>query len=166
MFPIVSIDPREPIYAREQKPRLLESVRNKRAGHLTPILEAVDKADTLYMVVPQCDGPLAPHEFSLPGDRSSIVLLGDDYDAAFGPKGFHKPSVRSAIRSAADVVIVSSGSDTPVYGLAAAIAVLMKRPVVIIETRLEQEQPWIDFVRSVDVAKHITLSTVSAMGNA
>lgn len=166
MFPIVTIDPRQAIYAREQKPRLLEAVRNKTAKHLTPIFEAVDKAGALYLAVSQCDGSFPPHHFSVPHNRSAIVMLGDDYDAAYGPNGFHKPSVRSAIRSAADVVIVSSGSETPAYLLAVAITVLQGRPVIIIETRLEQEQPWIDFVRSVDVSKHITLSTVRPMGNA
>ncbi|MDR6292338.1 hypothetical protein E9232_004878 [Inquilinus ginsengisoli] len=166
MIPHVTIDPRAPIYAREQRPRLQERIRDSGSNHLIPILQAVDGADTLFMVISQCPPPAVALRFAVPADRSAIVMIGDDYDEALGPKAFHKPSVRDAIRAAVDVVIVSSRAEPPVYCLAAFAAVQFQRPVIIIETRLECEQPWTDCVRSVDVSKHITLCTVRPMGNA
>ena len=126
--------------------------------HLKPICKAVADYGCRFAVVAQRSG-----RFRFPASEGPMItLIADDLDAALGPDGFHRKSLRRLIREAGCAVIVSSGPEERVYQTAAATAVVMRQPVVLIETRIEQELPWLDFVQKTKPGLPTLVSTVKS----
>lgn len=125
--------------------------------HLRPILTAVRDERVGFMFVPQ-----GFQSFRIPkrADRPTIVVVGDDFDAAQGPDGFHGPSVRRIIRSCAFFAIVSSAPTSDIYGTIAATTAKTRKSGLIIETRLEQEFQWVALVQKLAPGRPILLATV------
>ena len=126
--------------------------------HLRPIIEAVRDHRVGMCIVEQSAEP-----FCMPRDpsRSAIVLIGDDFDRAVGPGGFHLPSVRRAIRSCHAFAIVSSAPLVAVYKSVALTAALTRRNVMLVETRPEQEIPWLSVVQKLAPGRFVWLATVA-----
>lgn len=125
--------------------------------HLRPIIEAVRDRGAAMLFVGQSATP-----FRIPKDsrKPAIVLLGDDFDHAVGPEGFHLPSVRRAMRACQAFAVVSSGPLAPVYASIAGASVIGRCNVMLIETRIDQEIPWLAMVQKLAPRRHVLLSTV------
>lgn len=97
----------------------------------------------------------------LPVDRPpTIILIGDDGDASFGPVGFHKESLLAIASTVDAAVVISSVTQPQLYWAAAAVAVACRRHVAIIETRPEQELAWIAYLRTERPGLKLIVGTV------
>jgi len=125
--------------------------------YLRPILECIRDYDTAMFFVGQ-----SPEPFRRPKDpgRPAIFIIGDDFDQAVGPEGFHMPSIRRAIRACDAFAIVSSAPQEAVYASIAVTAAASRRNVMLIETRPEKEIPWLALVQKLAPRRHIWLATV------
>jgi hypothetical protein len=125
--------------------------------HLHPIIEAVRDGHVGMMFVGQAADP-----FRLPNEpgRPAIVIIGDDFDRAVGPSGFHLPSIRRAIRACTAFAVISCEPLPHVYGVSAITATLSRRNVMLIETRPEQELAWLELIQKLAPGRPITLATV------
>lgn len=126
-------------------------------AYLRPIIESIRDHHVAMLFVGQTAKP-----FRLPKDpgRPAIVVIGDDFDRAVGPEGFHMPSVRRAIRACTAFAIVSSGPQSAAYASIAVTAAASRRNVMLIETRPEQEIPWLALVQKLAPRRHVLLATV------
>ncbi|MCG5237124.1 hypothetical protein [Xanthobacter oligotrophicus] len=91
----------------------------------------------------------------------TIFLLGDDCESALGPVAFHMPSVRRAIRASSAFTIISCAPLPEAYDEAASVAVLARQHVMIVETRIEQEIPWMSLIQKLAPGKPLLLATVN-----
>ncbi len=90
----------------------------------------------------------------------AIIIIGDDFDRAVGPAGFHLPSIRRAIRACTAFAVISCEPLPHVYGVIAITATLTRRNVMLIETRPEQELAWLGLIQKLAPGRPITLATV------
>jgi len=112
--------------------------------HLALLFETVRDCRVALLFVHHNSGP-----FSAAMPRPAvpmIILIGDDTDVARGPTAFDATSLELAIKSAGAVVVISSGIVLSVYAGAAYIAAAGRLNVILIETRIEQEIPWLALV--------------------
>ena len=125
--------------------------------YLRPVIEAVRDHRVGMLFVGQSAEP-----FRIPDHpkRPAIVIIGDDFDRAVGPGGFHLPSVRRAIRGCHAFAVVSSAPQPDVYASIAATAALSRRNVMLIETRPEQELQWLSLIQKLAPKRFIWLATV------
>lgn len=125
--------------------------------HLRPILDAVRALHVGVLFVTQ-----APQPFAIPRDpqRSVVVIIGDDYDRADGPGGFHLPSIRRVIRGSVAFAVVSSAPPTVVYAWITAAAVLTRGNTILVETRPEQEIQWASLIQKHAPGRPLWLATV------
>lgn len=132
------------------------------APHLRPLFLAVRDHGCLFGIAPQGDEPIHPPPFA----RPAILLVGDDTDRALGPDGFNRVDLAAFVARCSTAAIVSSAAVEETYAAAATAAVVLRQHVVIVETRLEWEQAWIDFVRAARPDIAMLVSTVAPMGHA
>jgi hypothetical protein len=149
----------EPPYYPLKRHQIDEMVMHarERAPWLEPIADAL-RCGCGMLIATQNAGP-----FRLPRKpklKPTIAMIGDDLHEALGPAAFHQPSLRRLLRAAAGVAVISSGPEAIVYRAAADRAVQLRRHVVIVETRIEQEIPWLAFVHKTAPKLPILLSTV------
>lgn len=130
--------------------------------YLRPILKAVRDHHCGMLFVGQTDEP-----FLIPNDpgRPAIITIGDDFDRAVGPSGFHLPSVRRAIRACQVFAVISSEPQPAAYASVAIAAAFLRENVMLIETRPEQEIAWLGLIQKFAPGRPITLATVEG-GNA
>ncbi|MGH6898235.1 MAG: hypothetical protein ACREJ5_17080 [Geminicoccaceae bacterium] len=127
------------------------------APWLEPIAEAL-RCGCGHMIVMQHAGA-----FRLPRKprlKPTITTIGDDLAQALGPSAFHLPSLRRLFRAAVGVAVVSGAPEPLVYRTMAAQVALSRQHVVIVETRIEQEIPWLDLIQKTAPKLPILLSTV------
>ena len=129
--------------------------------HLLPILYAVRHHGVGWAPVPQ-----RPGRFTIPAGQPSIVVLGDDLHEALGPTAFHRKSVHRVLAGCCFAAIISCEPLPEVYAQAAAMAVLFRGDVVIVETRPRWEADWHALVRSVNPDLPVTIATVRFEGTA
>lgn len=139
---------------RENLTRAIEHT----SPHLRPVLETVrDFRVGMFFVRQSAEAFRLPHE---PG-RPAIVMIGDDFDQAMGPHGFHLPSIRRAIRACSAFAVVSSAPPVDVYATIATTAAVTRRSTMLIETRPDQEIPWLALIQKLAPRCPIMLSTVT-----
>lgn len=131
------------------------------APHLRPLFTAVRDHGCLFGIAPQGHDPIRP-----PLDRPTILIVGDDMDCALGPEGFSLEDLTDYVGRCSAAAIVSSAAVESTYASAATAAVVLRQHVVIVETRLEHERAWIDFVRVARPGIVMLVSTVAPMGRA
>ncbi|MCC6829559.1 MAG: hypothetical protein IT550_15160 [Novosphingobium sp.] len=137
---------------RDSLTRALEGLPD----HLRPIVLAMRDYGIGFMFVPQ-----VADAFRLPRDkRTTITVLGDDFDQAVGPEGFHMPSVRRAIRSSHAFAVVSSAPPPDVYSAMATTAAATRANVLLVETRPEQEIQWVNLIQKLAPGRFVWLATV------
>lgn len=141
--------------------RLTAAMARPNAQHLRPILMAVRDHGCGLLIEPQVKPAETLPVFDLPANRPVIVLIGDDMDDAFGPRGFHSKSLRRAVTACAGATVISSGTLTPAYASAAMLAVMSRRSVILVETRLTQEQAWVNGLHRINPSLPVLLSTVA-----
>lgn len=126
-------------------------------SYLKPIIESVRDHRVGMLFVGQTGKPFrAP----IAARQPQIIIVGDDFDEAVGPEAFHMPSVRRAIRACEAFAVVSSGPQPVVYASIAATAAFARKNVMLIETRPEQEIPWLAIIQKLAPRRHIWLATV------
>lgn len=137
--------------------RLDDAMANA-APHLRPIVQAVRDHGVDMMFVPQGRGA-----FRIPAGRKQpvIFMIGDDFDCARGPDGFHLPSIRRSIRSARCFAVISSAPQLDAYSAMAVASAGTRGNTMIIETRPEQEIPWLALIQKLAPGRFIWLATVA-----
>ena len=138
---------------------LTRSIETTKASHLRPIMTAVRDHGCQFCIVLQNIG-----RFSPPTARPTILLIGDDLDAALGPNAFHQKSLKRYIRRCRSAVIVSCEPLDDVYFAAATIAIAARRDVLIVETRLEYEEAWRSLIQTVAPDISMLIATVKPQG--
>ena len=128
--------------------------------HLLPVMEMVRDGGIGMLFVNQHGDA-----FRIPAAKPAIAIIGDDFDAAYGPEKFHMPSLRRAIRSCAAFAVVSSAPVKSVYAITALSAVLSRKNTMLIETRPDQELAWVKLIHKLSPGSPLILSTVEG-GNA
>jgi len=125
--------------------------------HVRPILEAVRDHRCGMLFVEQSADP-----FRIPRDpaRTAIVMIGDDFDRAVGPSGFHLPSIRRAIRACSAFAVVSCEPLQHVYLAITFIAVGTRKNVMLVETRPEQEISWVQLIQKLAPGLPLLWATV------
>ncbi len=129
--------------------------------HLAPLYEAARDFGCLLAMVPQGAGPFdAP-----PAGRPAIVIIGDDLDQALGPSAFHAKSLRRLLRGVRLAAVVACEPLPEIYAEAARHAVVLRKNVVIVETRPEHEIAWFNLIKSIAPDAALVLGSVRG-GNA
>jgi hypothetical protein len=132
--------------------------RDSGAG-ATVLLQAAREHKKINLIlVPQIgDEEVRAPSFSVPKrwKRPTVILLGDDFGWADGPRAFDRRSVRTVLESADGIVLVASGSlvETPdglaPLGYTKAIELAVNghnRLCVLIETLPEVEEAWLALI--------------------
>lgn len=123
--------------------RQLDALIEQGPAHLGPIWAVVRDHGVTFAFVDQGGRP-----FRLPTTSGpTITLIGDDTEAAHGPAGFDGPSLQDALKRAQAAIVIGCAALPRFYRLA-ALAAALRLHVVIIETRPEQEIPWIALIQS------------------
>lgn len=125
--------------------------------YLHPIIEAVRDHGVAMLFVPQ-----GREAFRIPAKpkKPAIIMVGDDFDKAHGPEGFHLPSIRRAIRTCSSFAVVSSAAQPAVYATIAVGVAMLRQDAMLIETRPEQEIAWIALIQKLAPGRFIWLATV------
>jgi len=136
--------------------RLDETYRHAPA-HLRPVIKAVRDHNVDMLFVPQGSSAfrMAPRH-----PRPVIYIIGDDFDCAHGPEGFHMPSVRRAIRQSLSFAVISSAPQADAYAAMAISAAAARCSTVIVETRPEQEIQWIKLIQKLAPKRFVWLATI------
>ncbi len=137
----------------------LNDVVRRSPPYLRPLFEAVRDFGVILGIAPQSTEPLPMP----PGDRAAVLLVGDDMLTAKGPDGFHRKTLRKFIRQCDQAVIVSCEPPLAAYA-AAATGAVFGRNVVLVETRLEQEVAWKEFIETARPGIALLIATVEPMG--
>lgn len=140
----------------------LNVVMDNLPPHLRSLLVAVRDHRVAFMFIPQNFDT-----FRIPAraDRPSIVLIGDDMEAAHGPDGFHMPSLRRIIRGCSAFAVISSAPPADLYAAMASTTAMRRASTLLIETRLEQEIAWVGLIQKLAPGRPVVLATVTG-GNA
>ncbi len=129
--------------------------------HLAPLYEAARDFGCLLAMVPQ-----GARRFDPPGaDRPVIAVIGDDLDQALGPSAFDEKSLRRLLRGVRLAAVIGCEPLPQIYAEAARHAVLLRKNVVIVETRAEFEIAWVNLIKSVAPDAAFLLGSVEG-GNA
>ena len=138
--------------------RRLDEVWRMSPAHLRPVIAAVRDCGIGMLFVAQ-----HPSSFRIPRakKRPGVYIIGDDFDQAIGPDGFHPPSLRRAIRQCAAFGVVAGAATAELYGSLAAVAVRGGQ-VMIVETQPTQEIPWVELIQKLAPGRPLVWSTVKA----
>jgi len=135
----------------------LDHAMTHAAPHLRPIVQAVRDHGVDMMFVSQDAGAFK----TIAGRKHPVIfMIGDDFDEAKGPDGFHLASIRRAIRSSQCFALVSSAPQADAYAAMAIAAAGTRRNTLIVETRPEQEIPWLALIQKLAPGRFIWLATV------
>ena len=113
--------------------------------HLAPLYKAARDHGCIVGIIPQNAGPFDPP----PAGRPAIIVIGDDLDQALGPSAFHEQSLRRLLKGVRLAAVVACEPLPEIYASAARHAVLLRKNVVIVETRPEHEIAWVNLIRSI-----------------
>lgn len=125
--------------------------------YLVPVLITARDIGLDIFPIPQRPGPFTI-AFSV---RPPVSIIGDDTDRALGPSGFHRQSISHLFERCDSVFIIGCAPDPLLYAAAATTAAFLRRRIVIIETRLAQEQSWITFVQTSNPNVHMVVGTAT-----
>lgn len=135
----------------------LTTAMDSTPAYLHPILEVVRDHGVAMLFVPQ-----GVRAFRIPDQpmKPAIVIVGDDFDRADGPTGFHMPSIRRAIRACSSFAVVSSAPQPAVYATVAVGVAATRQRAMLIETRPEQELAWVGLIQKLAPGRFIQLATI------
>lgn len=80
----------------------------------------------------------------------TIWLIGDDLFHSYGPAGFHKESLATALSDVSLASIVTTEVMPDAYNAAVTVASRDRKNSAIIETRPEQLEAWLKFIRNIN----------------
>ncbi len=122
----------------------VERLEEQAAPHWRPVYYAMRHHGIAFGGIIQDRKP-----FRIPRARPTLLLLGDDLDASYGPVGFHPKSVRRFVERCCYGVVVACSPEVVLYATAAAVVTATRSDVVLIETRPEHEADWVDRLRAI-----------------
>lgn len=114
------------------------------AAHIVPVLRMV-RTGGLHFILP-LRGATVPMRRLKTLDRPALVQIGDDDDTPTGPSGW--PQAERLLRWCRFCVLHAAGAE-PVHYAAAAMAALVHRRVLLIETTTAHERAWAALIRRV-----------------
>lgn len=137
--------------------RRLDKAMESAKPHLRPVIEAVRDHKVGLLFVPQNGAP-----FRLPDGpkRAAFTIIGDDFEAAMGPEGFHMPSLRRIIRASASFAVVACEPLEQVYDALAFAVATTRKNVLLIETQPEAQAAWTALVRKLAPGRPLTIAQV------
>ena len=141
--------------------RLDDLIAGTPHAHLRILYSAIRHGGCGLASVPQ-----GKDKFPAEHDRPAIFLIGDDTDTSLGPDGFHRASLRRAIKSCAAFSVISCEAVPTAYGAVAGAAALLRQNVMIVETRLAHEADWYNLISKLAPGVPILLATVKPAGRA
>jgi hypothetical protein len=139
--------------------RITNAMERSGAAHLRPVIVAVRDRGCGLCIVPHGGERFAP-----PTIRPNILIIGDDAVDCLGPNGFHQKSLRRYIKRCRTATIISCEPLAAAYALGTAAAAVRRRDVLIVETRLEQEEAWRASIAKVSPNIAMSVATVRPAG--
>jgi len=135
----------------------LTAAMEKSPEYLHPILGAVRDHGAAMLFVSQ-----GTQAFRIPDQpkKPTIILVGDDFDRAHGPGGFHLPSIRRAIRACSSFAVVASAAQPAVYATVTVGVAALRQNAMLIETRPEQELAWVALIQKLAPRRFIQFATI------
>lgn len=121
-----------------------------RAPHLLPLLHAVRDNGLRLIILPQTGEPFL--EALTEPARPFVALIADDTDRAVGPGHYHQDSLRHLASVIGCGAVVSSAP------------LVFCVNTAIVETRPEQEIPWINALRAVQPELPLIVATATHDG--
>lgn len=125
--------------------------------HLVSVALAIRDHGLTLELIDQSGQP-----FDLTPDRPAMVLIGDDTDTAKGPEGFDRPSLVTLAKGCKAHAVIGCEALPAIYGRAVAFALRSGSVPLVIETRPEQEIPWITFLQAHAPGTPLLWGTVNA----
>ncbi len=129
-----------------------------KAPHLVPLLLAARDNGIGLMIMGQRGASFLDVLASATGPF--IALIGDDTDRAVGPGHYHQDSLRRLASVIGGAMVVSSAPPVDAYAAMTVMPAVFGVNTVIVETRPEQEIPWVNALRSVQPDLPTILATV------
>ena len=143
--------------SRERLDALIASGVPK-APHLLPLFRAARDDGVGLMVVEQSGEPFLDVLAAAKGPV--VALIADDTDRAVGPGYFHQPSLRRLIAGIGGAAVISSAPPVEAYAAMACAAAMLRVNMAIVETRIEQEIPWITAIHGIRPPLPMIVATV------
>ena len=127
---------------REERLLRIAALKIAGAGHLVPLVRALEKGVDWIQLLPDKTG------FTIPRRRRTawLAVIGDDLTIAEGPTGFHLRSLRELMGRARAVFIMAGAPVQTAYAAAADLAEAGLN-TVIIETQTSEEESWGGYVK-------------------
>jgi hypothetical protein len=132
------------------------------AAHLRPLVEAIPCGVPLLVVTRGV--PFQSPRQILSGP--AVAVVGDDLDEALGPEAFHLPGLRKLLRAASATAVMSGAARPSVYAAAPGMALITRRPVVLVETQEQREAEWLELVRKLAPRASTLIVTPYPVGHA
>jgi hypothetical protein len=129
-----------------------------RAPHMLPLLHAVRDNGLRLIVLPQT-GESFLKALTEPA-RPFVALIADDTDQAVGPGHYHQGSLRRLASVIGSGAVISSAPPVDAFAAMTVMPVVFGVNTVIVETRPEQEIPWINALRQVQPDLPLIVATV------
>lgn len=128
--------------------------------HMRPIMTVVRDCGVVLGLVSQ-----GRERFELPQrDRPAILLIGDDVHVAVGPSGFHRKSIKLFAKRCHSAVIVSCAPLVEAYATAALECAALQHDVILVETRIEHETAWKEFIEAARPGIGFLIATLKPEG--
>ena len=128
------------------------------APHLVPLLLAARDNGIGLMILGQSGASFL--DVLAAATRPFIALIGDDTDRAVGPGHYHQDSLRRLASVIGGAMVVSSAPPVDAYAAMTVMPAVFGVNTVIVETRPEQEIPWINALRAVQPELPLIVATV------
>ncbi|MBN6820705.1 hypothetical protein JRF84_14070 [Methylobacterium organophilum] len=139
----------------------LDRALERAPAHIAPAILAVRDHGCAYVIAAQ-----SPRAFTIPTGKPVIVQIGDDMLTSLGPPGFSLRSLRRFLPTCR-VAAIMSGAPVPLaYERAVRAAVERRVNVAIVETQIQHEEEWADYIEAVapHMEMHLASPTVAAWG--
>lgn len=127
------------------------------ADHIKTILKVVRDYGIGYVTLFQHGEKL--DATTLNSQIPMIIVAGDDTSQSCGPSAFDPLTLRICTMRAACIAIISSEVVPNIYTMLSLMTGLLRANTLIIETRPEHEQSWVEYVRGQSPDIPVILST-------
>jgi hypothetical protein len=128
--------------------------------HLRPIFTAMRDAGVGFCLIPHGRQPFDP-----PTNIPIIMLIDDDVDETKGPQDFHQESLRSFVKRCTGATLVTCEPPLAAYAGAATVAALLRRDLIIVETRTEHVAAWKAALDAINPDLALVLCLVEPAGD-
>ena len=114
-------------------------------NYLTGMYEAIAFFACSGIIVNQSPAP-----FEILKKYPTICFIGDDFFYSYGPASFHNESLTKVLSDVIFAAIVTTEAMPDAYNAASSISARHRKHSAIIETRPEQLESWLKFIRDIN----------------